>query len=421
MTIFKVIRLITAIPFAFLLMMMFFYDTALAREPILTIDLNTDTYASFNTPRSISPDAPRPFIDESGNVLISVRFLEEMKVSRPIDYKESDDWVYINNYNYLIMIQIGSPMYKINSRDNRNGLFTFTDASGNAVSPRIINNRLYLPLRALLEQAYGFSVEYSGGVVNVYIAPAASSADALEDGNNAPVNEEIPAPVIELPERVQELRKLIYNLHDRNAVYNAVYERFGIYDMDGGSGFSTPVWYLDGGIIIYHPGIGVIFRNSKGVEFQLIKTENRLFETIVGSNNGTHEIYTLPDDKNYGTRSWLGVINLRGDGEFSFEYNSSLDSNLQLNGDPYLQPFQRNAFFLKHSKGQWKINYEEGFNADTILESIGYGVKVASITFSSGGTSVTADITTMPMGLSCDKAAIKCTWDFRYVNGPYTS
>jgi len=420
MTIFKVIRLITAIPFAFLIML-FFYDTALAREPILTINLNTDTYTSFNTPRSISPDAPRPFIDESGNVLIPVRFLEEMKVSRPIDYKESDDWVYINNYNYFIMIQIGSPMYKINSRDNRNGLYTFTDASGNAVSPRIINNRLYLPLRALLEQAFGFSVEYSGGVVNAYIAPAASSVDALADGNNASVNEEIPAPVIELPERIQELRKRIYNLHDRNTVYDAVYEQFGIYDMDAGSGFFIPAWYLDSGILLFHPWNGVSFINSDGIELQLIKTENRLLETIMGSRDGTHDINTLPDDKNYGNMLGLGVINLSGDGKFSFEYNSSLDSILQINGDPYLQPFQRDAFFLKQREGQWKINYEEGFNADTILESIGYGIKVATITLSSNGTTVTADITRVPMGLSCDKAAIKCTWDFRYVNGPYTS
>ena len=417
---FKVIRLITAIPFAFLIML-FFYDTALAREPILTINLNTDTYTSFNTPRSISPDAPRPFIDESGNVLIPVRFLEEMKVSRPIDYKESDDWVYINNYNYFIMIQIGSPMYKINSRDNRNGLYTFTDASGNAVSPRIINNRLYLPLRALLEQAFGFSVEYSGGVVNAYIAPAASSVDALADGNNASVNEEIPAPVIELPERIQELRKRIYNLHDRNTVYDAVYEQFGIYDMDAGSGFFIPAWYLDSGILLFHPWNGVSFINSDGIELQLIKTENRLLETIMGSRDGTHDINTLPDDKNYGNMLGLGVINLSGDGKFSFEYNSSLDSILQINGDPYLQPFQRDAFFLKQREGQWKINYEEGFNADTILESIGYGIKVATITLSSNGTTVTADITRVPMGLSCDKAAIKCTWDFRYVNGPYTS
>ena len=420
MTIFKVIRLITVIPFAFLIML-FFYDTALAREPILTINLNTDTYTSFNTPRSISPDAPRPFIDESGNVLIPVRFLEEMKVSRPIDYKESDDWVYINNYNYFIMIQIGSPMYKINSRDNRNGLYTFTDASGNAVSPRIINNRLYLPLRALLEQAFGFSVEYSGGVVNAYIAPAASSVDALADGNNASVNEEIPAPVIELPERIQELRKRIYNLHDRNTVYDAVYEQFGIYDMDAGSGFFIPAWYLDSGILLFHPWNGVSFINSDGIELQLIKTENRLLETIMGSRDGTHDINTLPDDKNYGNMLGLGVINLSGDGKFSFEYNSSLDSILQINGDPYLQPFQRDAFFLKQREGQWKINYEEGFNADTILESIGYGIKVATITLSSNGTTVTADITRVPMGLSCDKAAIKCTWDFRYVNGPYTS
>ena len=411
-TIFKDIRLVAAIPFAFLLMFLF-YDTALAREPILTIDLNTNTYSSFHTPRTLSPETPRPFMDETGNVLIPLHFLEEMKVSSAIGY--IDDWVYIFNYDFTVMLQAGSPTYKINRWYNGNGLFTltFTDASGKTVAPRIINNTLYLPLRAILEQAYGFTVEYSGGVVNAYMAPVTGSTDVLENAYNQPGNADIPTPVIALPERILELRKLIYNMHDRIVVYNTIYEQYGVFDTDSGSGLFIPMWYLDEGRLLLHPFLGVIYINSEGTELQLVKTENRILETVIGAREGLHDVASLPDDQNYGNVEHLGTLELKSGGEYFFKEETSMTY--------MLRPFQREAFFLKHIEGQWNIKYENGFNENTVLESLGYGIKVATITFTANGTTITSDITTIPRGLTFDKAVLKCTTYFFYVNGAYTS
>ena len=410
----KPIRLITAIPFAFLLMFLY-YDTVFAREPILTIDLNTNTYVSFHTPRTLSANTLRPFMDETGNVLIPLRFLEEMKVSMLIGYKESDDWVNIYNYDFTVTLQVGSPTYKISSWYTGNGLFTFTDASGNAVAPRIINNRLYLPLRAILEQAYGFTVEYSGGVVNVSMAPATGVSGAMENTYSQPGNADIPAPVIMLPERIQALRKLIYNMHDRRAVYNTVYEQYGIYDTDAGSGTFIPMWFLDEGRLLFHPFLGVVYINSEGTELQLVKTENRLLETVMGARKGVHDVFSLPDEQNYGTSIYMGTLDLKSGGEYFFQQDTHNDS--------MLQSYQREAFFLKHNEGQWNIKYENGFNENTVLESLGYGVKVATITFTASGATIASEIATIPGGITCDKAGIKCTLDSYYVNGPwpYTS
>ena len=67
------------------------------------------------------------------------------------------------------------------------------------------------------------------------------------------------------------------------------------------------------------------------------------------------------------------------------------------------------------------MKFEEGFNANTILESLEYGTKVATFTFAMNGTEITSDVATGLIRVSLDKTVLKCVLDFYYINGPYSS
>jgi hypothetical protein len=148
---------------------------ALSGELIMTINLNNNTYSSFGQPRTLSANTPKPFIDSRGNTLIPVRFMEEMKVADSINYNAATQTVIIKHKmnmlehieGWSIVMTIGSPTF-YNDNGISEGREDFKDGAGNAVSPVIIDGRTYLPLRALLEQAFGFTVQYSSGVINVF-------------------------------------------------------------------------------------------------------------------------------------------------------------------------------------------------------------------------------------------------------------
>ena len=145
--------------------------------PVLTINLETDTYSHYGVNTDLPQGMPKPFIDENGNTLIPLRFLEIIDSYVTMFYIEwiQETSAVIIRYggpqtDYAIHMQIGSAQFTVTNDDDlgsRSQTHTFMDAAGKPVSPRIINGRTYLPLRALFEQALEFDVEFKNGIIKI--------------------------------------------------------------------------------------------------------------------------------------------------------------------------------------------------------------------------------------------------------------
>jgi hypothetical protein len=137
---------------------------------ILTIDLNNGTYQSFWEVTPFEDEALSPFIDENGNVMIPIRFLEEAAITAGTVFEADTGEITLITMDLDRTFRLGSPDVEMDGVGYEPGtVLTMIDAAGNPVAPQIINERAYLPLRALMITAMGCSrVEYSQGVVTVY-------------------------------------------------------------------------------------------------------------------------------------------------------------------------------------------------------------------------------------------------------------
>ena len=133
----------------------------------LMVDLNANTYWAYGSYRALPEGMPKPYIDEYGNTLIPLRFLEVMSVVDTIEWDDSIMSISFMNYDEFFFMIIGSPHYEIDDGISL-GLYTFKDAANNNVSPRLIDSRTYLPLRAVMEQMLGFRVDFLNGAIYVF-------------------------------------------------------------------------------------------------------------------------------------------------------------------------------------------------------------------------------------------------------------
>jgi hypothetical protein len=93
----------------------------------------------------------------------------------------------------------------------------------------------------------------------------------------------------------------------------------------------------------------------------------------VGANIvGKYEMMTAPNLDNYGTRYWLGYLELRTDGTYEYA-----DSNVNLAH----RQRQQDNFFINNPKGTYTIAYRIGLTETALLEGLENNTYVATLEF----------------------------------------
>ena len=197
-------------------------------------------------------------------------------------------------------------------------------------------------------------------VLALTAAGGASGAQAAQEPRR-----DKPFKATRLPEPIAALQKALEGKTPDDALRIAI-ERFGAPTRDTGSGLQIPQWDVAGGVLTVHPLTGPTFFSESLKLVRLIRTHNPLGRNLVGS----WEVTTLPDPDNHGTSNWIGVIELRADGAYSYRPADEL------------MPQNRPAFFAGHPTGIYVVKLQPPLAPDSLLEELEADLVVAAVEFS---------------------------------------
>ena len=156
---------------------------------------------------------------------------------------------------------------------------------------------------------------------------------------------------------------------DGRQVHAILLDRCGQPTRDVGSGIQILQWDIAGGVLTY-PGLGSSPTFTKdGASRRLVRATERVGASLLQD----YEMYTTPAPNHYGAKLWIGNLYLSS---ATYEFIES-DTGEDLAG----WPDQSGNFFMKHPKGDIKVEYAKGIMADTQLEDVTHEARVAKLTF----------------------------------------
>lgn len=169
------------------------------------------------------------------------------------------------------------------------------------------------------------------------------------------------------------IRTLAVMLQGKNSaeVRAVIIAQFGPPQRDVGSGLRIEEWDTANGTLIFHPGGGPSFFDSKtGKSFRLLQTRNPAHSNLLQS----YEMFTLPDADYNGNKFWLGNLRLGNDMTYTFKDSGQNMSHRKAQAD---------NFFLRHPSGNYEFRYVAPVTRETLLETLAEDVTVARLVFTS--------------------------------------
>lgn len=277
------------------------------------------------------------------------------------------------------------------------------------VAPEIINDRMFVPVRAFSE-CLGVVVDWGSNSNSVLLTCDESYIDDKNKDKTffqeyfrlkttagiMPIKDSTEDKRVfdqSIPKEVQDLARELFNAQSSKEVMYKIYEKFGepSYD-EGGNGFPIPVWEIYNGRIIFMAYFGAVYEDDNGT-CTLTKNEAYFGNTLNCVMNVSALIYNRSSMN-------IGEILLKDDNTYLFRYKKSIFSDLDES--------QQGAFFLHDAVGTWEIRFEEDYSYDTNIAELDKGTKVAEIIFTGQNESAIVSIIKDIVNIRFISDEIKC-------------
>jgi hypothetical protein len=206
---------------------------------------------------------------------------------------------------------------------------------------------------------------------------AANRPPAVADRNNDAQPPALPARLAALKPKLQG--------KSPDQVLDIVTKELGQPTRIIGSGVRVPQWDIAGGLLTVDRRQGPTF-TLDGSNLWLIDTLNLAAPNIVGG----YEMTTVADPNNFGNRFWMGNLDLRQNGHYSFRLSNSFPKERAQNPS---------NFFFEHLSGTYVIEYPPGITATSALEKLTDNALLATLHFTADNAKDAGDKASMSLRL----------------------